>query len=138
MIALAFSLIESQLILPAHLAHRKAEKSRGKNPLVNRWLALQERISGSLEIAATHYYQPAIRQALRWRYVTIAAGIVVLAITASLFVSGRMQFQFFPSVEGTHLYATLTMPEGTPVEQTAEAVAQIEARCGTTARGTGC
>ena len=27
MIALAFSLIESQLILPAHLAHRKAEKS---------------------------------------------------------------------------------------------------------------
>ena len=125
-IALAFSLIESQLILPAHLAHRKAEKSRGKNPLVNRWLALQERISGSLEIAATHYYQPAIRQALRWRYVTIAAGIVVLAITASLFVSGRMQFQFFPSVEGTHLYATLTMPEGTPVEQTAEAVAQIE------------
>ncbi|MDH3994590.1 MAG: efflux RND transporter permease subunit, partial [Gammaproteobacteria bacterium] len=91
MIALAFSLIESQLILPAHLAHRKAEKSRGNNPLVNRWLALQERISGSLEIAAKHYYQPAIRQALRWRYVTIAAGIVVLAITASLFVSGRMQ-----------------------------------------------
>jgi len=126
-IALGFSLIESQLILPTHLAHRKAETTKGSNPLLNRWLGLQERISGSLQYAATHYYQPAIARALRWRYLTIAGGLVILALTFSLFASDRMQFQFFPSVEGTHLYATLTMPEGTPVEQTARAVAQIEA-----------
>ena len=125
-IALAFSIIESQLILPSHLAHRQAEKKAGKNPIINRWLALQERLSGSLEVAATHYYLPAVKRALRWRYVTVAAGIVVLAITLSLFISGRMQFQFFPAVEGTHLYATLTMPEGTPVEKTAEAVVRLE------------
>ena len=127
MIALAFSIIESQLILPAHLAHRKAEKEAGSNALVNRWLALQSRISGSLEIAARDYYLPAVERALRWRYTTIAAGVVILALTLALFISGRMQFQFFPSVEGTHLYATLTMPEGTPVEQTGRAVALIEA-----------
>ena len=51
----------------------------------------------------------------------------MLALTLSLFISGRMQFQFFPSVEGTHLYATLTMPEGTPVETTALAARHIEA-----------
>jgi len=125
-IALAFSIIESQLILPAHLAHRKTETEPGKNALMNRWLALQARISGSLETAATDYYLPAVTRALQWRYVTVAIGVVVLAITLALFASGRMQFQFFPAVEGTHLYATLTMPEGTPVEKTAQAVARLE------------
>jgi multidrug efflux pump subunit AcrB len=125
-LALAFSIIESQLILPAHLAHRKAEKQAGSNAALNRWLKIQDRVAGSLEIAATRYYLPAVTRAVQWRYVTLAVGLVVLAITASLFVSGRMQFQFFPSVEGTHLYAKLTMPEGTPVEQTARAVERME------------
>ena len=44
-----------------------------------------------------------------------------------VFASGRVVFQFFPSVEGTHLYATLTMPEGTSIDNTARAVEQLEA-----------
>tara|TARA_R110000823_G_scaffold130015_17_gene258081 strand:- start:15435 stop:18599 length:3165 start_codon:yes stop_codon:yes gene_type:complete len=126
MIALAFSIIESQFILPSHLAHRRPEKEPGESGLMNRWLGLQERISGSLEVAATRYYQPAVERALEWRYLTIALGVVVLALTLSLFASGRMQFQFFPAVEGTHLYAALTMPEGTSVEETARAVQRLE------------
>jgi multidrug efflux pump subunit AcrB len=127
LLALMFSLVESQLILPSHLAHRSVERTRGNNPIVNRWLALQERISGALEALAQNLYLPAITRVLQWRYLTIATGLVALAITVALFVSGRMQFQFFPSVEGTHLYANLTMPEGTPVEKTAVAVERIEA-----------
>ncbi|CAA0088406.1 Solvent-resistant pump membrane transporter SrpB [Halioglobus japonicus] len=125
--ALIFSLIESQLILPSHLAHRSVKRTSGKNWLATRWLAFQDRISNSLTHVATHYYQPAVNKALEWRYLTIALGIVILALALSLFASGRMQFQFFPPVEGTHLYATLTMPEGTPIESTARAVERIEA-----------
>ena len=126
LIALAFSLIESQLILPAHLAHRAPEKEPGANGALDRWLALQNRISGSLEAFASTKYFHAVTAAVRWRYLTIAGGVVVLAITSALFASGRMQFQFFPAIEGTHLYATLTMPEGTPVEKTAVAVERVE------------
>ena len=125
--ALVFSVIESQLILPSHLAHRTVERAPGKNRLQARWLALQDRISGSLRMIATQYYLPAATRALQWRYLTIAGGVVILAITLSMFISGRMQFQFFPPVEGTHLYATLTMPEGTPIENTSHAVERIEA-----------
>jgi len=125
--ALVFSVIESQLILPSHLAHRTVERAAGKNRLQARWLALQDRISGSLRMIATQYYLPAATRALQWRYLTIAGGVVILAITLSMFISGRMQFQFFPPVEGTHLYATLTMPEGTPIENTSHAVERIEA-----------
>lgn len=126
MIALVFSIIESQFILPCHLAHRRPEVESGGNTLLNRWLALQERISGSLEVAATRFYQPAVEKALEWRYLTITIGVVILALTLSLFASGRVNFQYFPAVEGTHLYAALTMPEGTPIEQTAAAVSRLE------------
>jgi multidrug efflux pump subunit AcrB len=126
-LALIFSLIESQLILPSHLAHRKPEAVHGGGgAFQDRWLTFQSKISNSLQLVATRYYQPAVERAIEWRYATLAISVVVLAITASLFVSGRMNFQFFPAVEGTHLYAALTMPEGTPVEATSRAVAQLE------------
>jgi multidrug efflux pump subunit AcrB len=127
MLALAFSVIESQLILPMHLAHRRPESEPGENRLMSGWLALQDKVSTSLQRLATDVYQPAVVWALRWRYLTIASGVATLIITLSLFVGGHIQFQFFPSIEGTHLYATLTMPEGTPIERTAEAVERLEA-----------
>jgi multidrug efflux pump subunit AcrB len=125
-IALLFSLVESQLTLPTHLAHRKEEAKPGSIAVFNRWLALQGKIAGSLELLASNYYLPLVQRAVRWRYLTVAIGLAVLAITIGIFASGRMQFQFFPAVEGNHLYATLTMPEGTPVEETSRAVARME------------
>jgi multidrug efflux pump subunit AcrB len=127
-IALCFSIIESQLILPSHLAHR----APGRTPTAgagrqNYWLALQDKISDSLQILANDYYVPAVSAALRWRYLTLALALGILLVTAALLISGRMIFQFFPSVEGNRLYATLTMPEGTPVQLTESAVKQMEA-----------
>ena len=127
-LALFFSIIESQLILPGHLAHRKAESKPGEgSPLLNRWLALQDSISSWLQRVATDYYLPAVQRAVEWRYLTLSIALGILLITAGLLASGRVAFQFFPSVEGNRLYATLTTPEGTPVEQTEAAARRIEA-----------
>lgn len=126
-IALLFSVVESQLILPVHLAHRKPEATKGDNRIVNGWLDIQDAISNSLKTFAVRYYQPAVERALQWRYLTAAIGIVILALTLALFMSGRMIFQFFPAIEGTRLYAMVTLPEGTPIERTEAAVKQLEA-----------
>lgn len=125
MLALAFSVIESQWILPMHLAHRRAERTEG-NRWISAWLRLQDNISTWLKRLATDAYQPAVERALTWRYLTVSSGVAVLVITLSLFAGGHIQFQFFPAVEGTRLYATLTMPEGTPIERTAQATEQLE------------
>lgn len=125
-IALFFSIIESQMILPSHLAHRKAERKTGSNRFVDGWLKLQNSISGGLQTVAVRYYQPAVSKAMEWRYLWLSVGVIVVALTVSLFASGRLIFQFFPSVEGTRLYTTLTLPEGTPIESTARVVQQIE------------
>jgi multidrug efflux pump subunit AcrB len=125
-IALAFSILESQLILPSHLAHRRTEREQGNKGGVNTWLRFQEKVSGSMQTVAEQYYQPLVSRALGWRYLIAAAGLAALLILVSLFASGRIVLQFFPAIEGVRLYAALSMPEGTPIDVTATAAARIE------------
>ena len=47
--------------------------------------------------------------------------------TAGVVGAGWVRFIFFPEVEADFMIASLTMPQGTPVEATSRAVAQLEA-----------
>jgi multidrug efflux pump subunit AcrB len=132
MCCLAFSLIESQLILPAHLGHMRLE-ARGEREaklegdgIQARWRRFQATMSGSLERLASEIYRPALDRALVWRYATVALGIAIFVLTLSVVASGRLKFSFFPAVEADYVTARLTMPQGTPQEVTAAAVARIE------------
>jgi multidrug efflux pump subunit AcrB len=132
-LCLLFSLVESQLVLPAHLGHMKlesreaaAEKRKGDS-IPARWRRLQLRLATSLERFAERRYRPLLERALAWRYATLAAGVAVLAITIAYVGTGRMKFSFFPPVESDYVSARLAMPLGTPNAATARAVAQIEA-----------
>jgi multidrug efflux pump subunit AcrB len=127
-ICLIFSLIESQLVLPAHLAlgHEKPE-SEGRSAFTRRWKRLQRFSGGSLERFAAAIYRPALERALEWRYTTIASAILLLFLTVGHLASGRMHFSFFPPIEADFLAAWLTMPQGTPFEVTEAAVHRLEA-----------
>ncbi|MEZ5557827.1 MAG: efflux RND transporter permease subunit [Pseudomonadales bacterium] len=124
MIALVFSIIESQLILPAHLAHRNHEQAH--NAFSRRWNRMQEFMSAGLETFARKYYQPLLNLAVEWRYATAAIGLGVLILAVALIASGRVVFGFFPAVEGDRVYAQLELPEGVSVDVTARAAEQIE------------
>ncbi|MCP4007350.1 MAG: efflux RND transporter permease subunit [bacterium] len=122
-LCLIMSLVEAQLILPAHLARRhKSSRSERRG----RWAEIQDRVSGGFEAFVAGYYQPALEWVLHWRYLALSVALGVVVLTASLFASGRMAFQFFPGIEGDRIYATLTMPQGTPLETTEAAVRKIE------------
>ena len=122
-LCLLMSLVEAQLILPAHLAHRKREREQGGN----RWTRVQDVVSGGLESFVTRRYQPALERVLEWRYLSVAVAVGVMILTAALFASGRVVFQFFPGIEGDRIYATLTLPQGTPLAHAEAAVRQLEA-----------
>jgi len=125
-ICLAFSLIESQLILPGHLAHRRTTSKRGTpNPAVLGWSSFQKRVSEAFERFSEINYGSALRKAIEWRYTTASVAIGIVILTFALLSSGRMRYQFFPAVEGDVVYAALTMPQGVPLERTEEAVEQI-------------
>jgi multidrug efflux pump subunit AcrB len=127
---LIFSLIESQLILPAHLGHMKLDEDdevpATERGFVAGWKRTQRWFAGSLENVATHVYRPALGHVLHWRYATLAAGIAILLVTMAFVGTGRMKFNFFPAVEADYVSARLVMPLGTPVEETARAVRLIE------------
>jgi len=123
-IALVFSIIESQLILPAHLAHRNhAEPTHG---FAKKWNDFQGRLAAWLERMATHHYQPLLKKAVDNRNITGAIGVGVLILAIALIASGRVVFTFFPAIEGDRVYATLEMPEGVSVDVTARGARQLE------------
>lgn len=126
-LCLLMSIVESQLILPSHLSHRKTsgyafEKTR----FVQGWIRFQTRLADSLGHVAMYGYRPLMNVAMNYRYVTAALALAAMVLVLGLIASGRIQFQFFPSVEGDRIYASLTMPEGVPVEATSAAIAQLE------------
>ncbi|MEM7016171.1 MAG: efflux RND transporter permease subunit [Pseudomonadota bacterium] len=123
-VALVCSIIESQLILPCHLAHRSHEEPSSR--FTKGWAKFQGRIAQSLENFATNRYMPFVELTIRWRYVTAAIGLGVLILALSLLFSGRVVFGFFPAIEGDRVYAGLEMPEGIAAETTLIAAQRME------------
>lgn len=121
------SLIESQLILPGHIAHRKTEGYMFEGTrLVNGWQALQGKISDGMEYFAEHYYRRSLRKVLKYRYAAWASATGVIIIVVALLISGRVIFQFFPSIEGDTVFGTVKMPVGVPGYITEDAVNLLE------------
>lgn len=122
---LMFSLIECLFILPAHLSHLKHEdKKAGK---VKRYF---DKAMGFfdylLKLFTDRVYTHLLKAMLYWRYATVAVSLCILLVTVGYFAGGRVQFEFMPDVEADNMVATLTMPLGTPVDKTSEAVAALE------------
>ncbi|MFT5580022.1 MAG: multidrug efflux pump subunit AcrB, partial [Paraglaciecola psychrophila] len=122
--ALICSLVESQLILPSHLAHR--DQSEPTSRVAIAWSRFQGGISDSLERFGQNHYLPFVRRVTELRYISAAVCLGLLILALSLIASGRVVFGFFPSVEGDRVYAGLEMPAGIAAEATMAAAAQIE------------
>ncbi|MBA6264653.1 MAG: efflux RND transporter permease subunit [Colwellia sp.] len=117
---LLFSLIESKLVLPAHLKHIKP-----RTGAPSRLTRIQMAISKSLETFIANFYQPLLALALRWRYATLAIMLSSLFIIIGALASGQTKFVFFPRVQSEVATATLTMPAGTAFESTDRIVAHM-------------
>jgi multidrug efflux pump subunit AcrB len=121
-LCLGFSLVESQLILPAHLGHGR-ERRRERAP--GRWARLQRASATGLERFRDRHYGPWLERAIEWRYTTLAAAAGALLLTVGAVASNRLPFSFFPAIEADFVAARLTMPTGVPVESTERGVRQI-------------
>lgn len=123
-LSLMFSLIESKLILPAHLSRLRPTKSvqKRRNLLVH----LQEMISRILEKCIATWYQPLLLLALRNWTTTVAVFIAMLILTFGLARNGSVGFIFFPDIEGNTIEATLKLRTGTPLTKTNAVTEQLE------------
>ncbi|MEX1025304.1 MAG: efflux RND transporter permease subunit [Planctomycetota bacterium] len=126
-LALIFSLVESQLILPSHLAHDAEWMDRlATRAPFSWWATVQQRVAAGLEWTIDRIYTPVLELACRWRYVTVATALTTLLLTVGLVRGGFIRFTFMPIIEGDVVTAVLAMPEGTSFDTTTRAVEQIE------------
>jgi len=123
--ALFFSLLESLFILPHHLSHVPSPKQR-RFFAVRYWEIVQSCVDGALQWTIDRVYRPCLERCLRWRWLTLAAGLSGLLITAGLFIGGHIKREFFPKVDADAVVATVSMPEGTSIEITEDAVRRLE------------
>jgi multidrug efflux pump subunit AcrB len=124
---LVFSLLESLFVLPRHLSHSKAEPGRSVGGLILRAFGpVQRFFVDHLDKLASRIYLPLLRSTLKARYVAVALFFGGLALTVAFVASGRVGFTFFPKVDADNVAVFLTMPQGTPVERTEDAVRTFE------------
>ena len=124
---LLFSLVESLLILPAHLATMKSFGEQEKDRTTRWYGGLKDRIDRALTAFVERAYRPSLEFALAHRPMVVALAIVTLMITAGFVAGGHLKFTFMPKVDADNLVATLTLPQGTTVEEAERAVLQLEA-----------
>lgn len=106
-LCLFFSLVESKLILPAHLAGMKPLKG---NP---GWLGrLQRRFSNGLENFIERRYRPLLERAIRYRGTTLAIFFASVILAVGLLAGEKVRFIFFPDVPSDFINANLRLADG--------------------------
>ena len=119
-LTLTFSLIESLLILPAHLSHLKPMNPKG-------WLARKQKaMADSIVSFAQNVYRPLMANALKRRYFTATLFFGAMIMSIGLLGSGIVKTSFFPEFESDQVEISVDLPQGTPYTRTLEVLKQIQ------------
>lgn len=124
---LMFSLVESLLILPAHLATMKSLGEQEADRAAKWYGRVKDRVDAGLKGLVERAYRPSLGFALVHRPVAVAVAVATLLVTFGFVAGGHLEFTFMPKVDADNLVAALTLPQGTTVEDAEQAVAQLEA-----------
>ena len=116
---LAASLVEAFLILPHHLSHALAKG----NPR-DGWV--QRKVGDGLSWVRENIVGVFCSVCVKARYLTAGLAFAALLLAVSAMVTGVLKFSAFPELDGDTLEARILLPQGTPLERTQSAVAQIE------------
>jgi len=101
MICLLFSLVESKLILPAHLVSLKIsaanlnENYRKENPFSMLWNKIQSNINLVLEGIIHLYYKPTLNRVLNNRFNVLCIFIAMFILVVSLYRLESLGRYFF-------------------------------------------
>ena len=113
------SLIECFLILPGHLS--LALKNKKKN--ISKF---RIKFNKYFFIIKQKYFRKLATYAVKYRYITLSTTLSVLIIVLGLMSGGRVSFVFFPSPEPDIIYVNFNFSPGTPRENTASMISELE------------
>ena len=115
---LLFSLVESKLILPSHLAIMRSA-GHGKR-------GVTEFVDRHLKRFITNVYQPLLRGAIMHRWITIITFVGMAILTVGLVGGGFVRIVFAPEFEADYLSANVELREGAPDALIASIIRQMD------------
>ncbi len=121
-LCLIFSLIESKLILPAHLVTMKVKKFNPKNPLdrLRRWIDIK------LKNYIENVYRPTLALCLEYRYAVLMFFISLMLLSAGLFSGGFVRFIGQPKIPHDFPRVSIEMNVDASEKATLETLLNIE------------
>ena len=124
-LCLVFSLIESKLILPAHLVGLKlGYKPAPRFAFISRW---QEWINTNLKLFISTRYQPLLKLCIQRRYTTVACFLALLIVSGGILNGGIVKFEFFPNMPADDIRADVIVYDGTSAETMTTVLKAVEA-----------
>lgn len=132
---LAFSLVESLLILPAHLATVRTVRQQGttvsdklKNAPGIRGLYHRTKhlVSERLEWFVQTVYHNRLQWCLENRAIVMAMATAIMIITVAYMGAGHLRFTFMPRIDADWVNCTLTLPQGTTMDDALAVAEKIE------------
>ena len=123
---LLFSLVESKLILPAHLRNLDIRpKSRTSRP--GRWLArVQQAADRAMASLNARVYRPMIARALHYRYAVLSLFVSVFVLVVGMVPSGKVGFHFFPDIPEQMVTVSYSVEQGMGYAPAHEQAARVE------------
>ncbi|EDQ00967.1 AcrB/AcrD/AcrF family protein [Shewanella benthica KT99] len=123
-LCLIFSLVESKLILPAHLARMKPKKPRSQ---LGKMGLLKANFNDKIQYFIHHKYRHFLERCIKQRYNVVAIFIGVLILAIALVVSGKIRMVTMPDLPSDFIQVHLEMDEGSSETNTLKVVKEIEA-----------
>ena len=121
-LCLIFSLVESKLILPAHLAQMKLKPHNPKNPLHR----MRERLDNGLKVFIENKYRPFIRKCIDYRYPVMWGFVGLLIISGGLFAGGFVKFVSNPKIPHDYANINIEMEQATSESATLRTALALE------------
>ncbi len=137
-LCLMFSLVESKLILPAHLVHTKIEPVDEEdlfNPRrhIKFWtriprffLKIQRRVQHGLQWVIHDWYRPTLERAVDNRGLTTSIFVAMLILTAGVMASGIVKFEMFPEQASDFIRVGLEMQTGSTASERDRVLSSLE------------
>ncbi|GEA60603.1 efflux RND transporter permease subunit [Vibrio comitans] len=122
-ICLLLSLVESKLILPAHLAHVNTQPRKKKGI----WGHVQQGADMALEWFNQRIYKRVIEQALNFRYAVVLSFIALFILVVGMPFTGGVRVAFFPEIAGDTVKAEISMYNDSSFGRTEQNLMVLEA-----------
>lgn len=117
---LLFSLVEAFLILPAHLAHSKGlHPHKDDSPI-------RQKIEKFINNFTHNIYSPALKAALKHKWITLVTPIALVLMTIGLIRGGFIGLTFFPFIDGDTLPINVSLVSGRQEADTDSLLSKLE------------